>query len=151
MSPLTYFVYCRASAPHVTHYLHSVEGQKRILLNYAAQAGLDIWCSFTELASASCPQARLVFLDMLRRLERGEANAILTCDLSRLTRNYPDGLYLADMLYRGILKEIRTPTETITSGFALNLSLSWQQFERQQLSENIKRGVRVRKMQRQEQ
>ncbi|MBI3331430.1 recombinase family protein [Candidatus Peregrinibacteria bacterium] len=150
MSPLKFFVYCRATTPHVRHYLHSVEGQKRTLLNFAAEVGLNIWHVFTEVASASRSGARPIFLDMLRRLERGEANAVLTCDLCRLTRNYPDGTQLADMLYRGILKEIRTPTEIITSGFTLKLSLNLQQFERQQLSENIKRGLRARKIQRHE-
>ncbi len=101
---------------------------------------------FTELASASHPNIRPIFADMLRRLQRGEANAILTCDVSRLSRNFHDSALIDDMLARGTLKQVRTPTDTVTSKLSLNAYAIINECERNALSQAIKRGLAYRKM-----
>src|SRR5437667_6134677 len=63
---------------------------------------------FKEEKSAKEP-GRPTFNDMLRRIERGEANAILCWDIDRLYRNPVDEGRVRWLLQRGIIREIRTP------------------------------------------
>lgn len=140
-----FYIYCRASTPEVTHPSHSLDGQKKMLTSYVRKHGLIIPQVFLE--SASAMRQRPLFMQMLQGIERGEADGILTIDISRLARNLVDGQCLMDLLDRGTMKEIRTPTFLLNKS-SLLLHLSMLQHERESLSRSIRRGLQVRKWRR---
>ncbi|MGO8696262.1 MAG: recombinase family protein [Limisphaerales bacterium] len=88
---------------------------------------------------------RPVFNDMLRRIEVGEANGILTWKLDRLARNFDDGGKIIGLLQRGVIREIRTfektylPSDNVLM-IAVELGMA-NQYVRD-LSMNIRRGIR---------
>ena len=82
---------------------------------------------------------------MLRRIEAGEANGILTWKLDRLARNFDDGGKIIGLLQRGVIREIRTfektylPSDNVLM-IAVELGMA-NQYVRD-LSMNIRRGIR---------
>jgi site-specific DNA recombinase len=82
---------------------------------------------------------------MLQRIERGEADAILSWKLDRLARNFDDGGKIIGLLQRGVIKEIRTfekiylPTDNVLM-IAVEFGMA-NQYVRD-LSVNIRRGIR---------
>ncbi len=82
---------------------------------------------------------------MLRRIEAGEANAILTWKLDRLARNFDDGGKVIGLLQRGVIQEIRAfertylPSDNVLM-IAVELGMANQYIR--DLSVNIRRGIR---------
>lgn len=105
---MKYFVYCRKSTEGEDRQILSLPAQKRELQDLARKHKLEIVEIFSEAASAY-KLGRPQFNEMLRRLQEGEADAILTWTYSRLARNALDGAMLIHSLDEGIIKEIRTP------------------------------------------
>lgn len=141
---LKYFVYCRKSTEDDDRQMLSVSAQFSELAAITSNAQLSIVETFTESKSAKEP-GREIFNAMLRRIESGEANAILTWKLDRLARNFDDGGRIIGMLQRGVIREIRTfektylPTDNVLM-IAVELGMA-NQYVRD-LSLNICRGIR---------
>src|SRR5258706_5208311 len=144
MSMLKYFVYARKSTEDEDRQILSIEAQLSEVNSIARQNGLVIAETFTESRSAKEP-GREIFNDMLRRIERGEANAILSWKLDRLARNFDDGGKIIGLLQRGVIQEIRTfekaylPSDNVLM-IAVELGMA-NQYVRD-LSLNIRRGIR---------
>ena len=100
--------------------------------------------TFTESKSAKEP-GREIFNEMLRRIEHGEANAILTWKLDRLARNFDEGGKIIGLLQRGVIQEIRTFEKTyLPNDNVLTIAVEFgmaNQYVRD-LSVNIQRGIR---------
>lgn len=97
-----------------------------------------------ESKSAKGP-GREVFNDMLRRIERGEANAILCWALNRIARNFDDGGKVIGMLQRGVIQEIRTFDRVhLPSDNVLMMAVEFGQANQyvRDLSRDIRRGIR---------
>ena len=141
---LKHFTYGRKSSEDEDRQILSIDAQLSELNNIAAQGGLSVVATLTESKSAKEP-GREVFNDMLRRIERGEANAILTWKLDRLARNFDDGGKIIGLLQRGVIQEIRTfektylPSDNVLM-IAVELGMA-NQYVRD-LSVNIRRGIR---------
>ncbi len=141
---LKYFIYCRKSTEDEDRQILSIDAQLSELNLIARQSGLAVVATFTESKSAKEP-GREIFNDMLRRIERGEANAIISWKLDRLARNFDDGGKIIGLLQRGIIQEIRTfeklylPTDNVLM-IAVELGMA-NQYVRD-LSVNIRRGIR---------
>ena len=141
---LKYFIYSRKSSEDEDRQMLSIEAQLSELNAIARQHGLVIVETFTESKSAKEP-GRAVFNDMLRRIERGEADAILSWKLDRLARNFDDGGKIIGLLQRGVIQEIRTfektylPSDNVLM-IAVELGMA-NQYVRD-LSVNIRRGIR---------
>src|SRR5882672_300985 len=105
---LKYFEYCRKSSEVEDRQALSIDAQYNALSETALAKGLTIVGRLDESKSAKEP-GREVFNEMLRRIERGEANAILCWAIHRLARNFDDGGKIIGMLQRGVIQEIRTP------------------------------------------
>src|ERR1039458_2582711 len=139
-----YFIYCRKSTEDEDRQILSIDAQLSELNAIALQGGMSIAATFTESKSAKGP-GRAVFNEMLRRIERGEANAILSWKLDRLARNFDDGGKIIGLLQRGVIQEIRTfeksylPTDNVLM-IAVELGMA-NQYVRD-LSTNIRRGIR---------
>jgi site-specific DNA recombinase len=141
---MKHFIYCRKSSEDDDRQALSIVAQLSELGTIARANNLSIVETLNESKSAKEP-GREVFNEMLRRIERGEANAILTWKLDRLARNFDDGGRIIGMLQRGIIQEIRTfektylPTDNVLM-IAVELGMA-NQYVRD-LSLNIRRGIR---------
>src|ERR1043165_6703464 len=139
-----YFIYCRKSTEDEDRQMLSIQAQLSEVNALAREHSLAVLETLTESKSAKGP-GREVFNEMLRRIERGEANAILTWKLDRLARNFDDGGRIIGMLQRGVIREIRTfektylPSDNILM-IAVELGMA-NQYVRD-LSLNIRRGIR---------
>ena len=140
---LKYFMYCRKSSEDEDRQILSIDGQISELRSIAA-GSIAIVGTFTESKSAKEP-GREIFNDMLRRIERGEANGILAWKLDRLARNFDDGGKIIGLLQRGVIQEIRTfekiylPSDNVLM-IAVEFGMA-NQYVRD-LSVNIQRGIR---------
>jgi site-specific DNA recombinase len=143
---IKYFIYCRKSSEDEDRQMLSIDAQLSELNTIAAQSGFAVLETFTESKSAKGP-GRPIFNEMLARIDRGEANAILTWKLDRIARNFDDGGKIIGMLQRGQIQEIRTfektylPKDNVLT-IAVELGMA-NQYVRD-LSVNIQRGIRER-------
>ena len=139
-----YFIYCRKSTDTEDKQVMSLDAQLSELNSIAQREGLPVVRTFTESKSAKGP-GREVFNDMLRRIQRGEAQAVLTWKLDRLARNFDDGGKIIGLLQRGVIQEIRTfdksylPADNVLM-IAVELGMA-NQYVRD-LSVNVRRGIR---------
>src|ERR1039457_52220 len=141
---LKHFLYCRKSSEDDDRQALSIVAQLSELGAISEGEHLSVIDTFTESKSAKEP-GREIFNEMLRRIEEGEANAILTWKLDRLARNFDDGGKIIGMLQRGVIQEIRTfektylPTDNVLL-IAVELGMA-NQYVRD-LSLNTRRGIR---------
>src|ERR1051326_8408053 len=141
---MKHFIYCRKSSEDDDRQALSIVAQLSEIRTIARANNLSIVDTLTESKSAKEP-GREVFNEMLRRIEAGDANAILTWKLDRLARNFEDGGRIIGMLQRGVIQEIRTfektylPTDNVLM-IAVELGMA-NQYVRD-LSLNIRRGIR---------
>jgi site-specific DNA recombinase len=141
---LKHFIYCRKSSEDDDRQALSIVAQLSELGAITGGEHLAVVDTLTESKSAKEP-GREIFNDMLKRIEGGEANAILTWKLDRLARNFDDGGKIIGMLQRGVIQEIRTfektylPTDNVLL-IAVELGMA-NQYVRD-LSLNIRRGIR---------
>jgi site-specific DNA recombinase len=141
---MKHFIYSRKSTEDEDRQALSIVAQLSELNAISRANNLSIVETFTESKSAKEP-GREVFNEMLRRIEGGEADAILTWKLDRLARNFDDGGRIIGMLQRGVIREIRTfektylPTDNVLT-IAVELGMA-NQYVRD-LSANVRRGIR---------
>lgn len=104
---MRYFLYCRKSSDRDDKQMLSLEAQQRKMLEVAEKLNLEIVEVFIEQKSAY-KVGRPKFNEMMKRLQKGDADAILTYHLSRLARNSYDGGNIIYFMDEKIIKEIRT-------------------------------------------
>jgi DNA invertase Pin-like site-specific DNA recombinase len=108
------FLYVRKSTDREDRQILGTDSQKRLLLEHAGRASLQVVDIYVENQSAY-KTGRPLFAQMLQRLEKGEADGILTYHLTRLARNSFDGGRLIYMMDQGIVHEIVTPEKSYTN------------------------------------
>src|SRR4051812_18045631 len=109
-----FFLYIRKSTNDDTHQVASLDSQAVELRRLAKRDGLMITETFEESKSARNP-GRPIFNEMLNRIEKGDADALLAWDIDRLCRNPIDEGRIRWLLQTGIISEIRTPTRRYVS------------------------------------
>ena len=107
-SQLNYFLYARKSSESEDRQVQSIDDQVKRLTQLAETLNLTVFHSFTESKSAKKPDNRPVFEEMMRRIERGEADGILCWQINRLSRNPIDSARIQWLLQQGILLSIQT-------------------------------------------
>ncbi len=107
-TPRILYIYARKSSESEDRQVQSIEDQVNRLKELANTLGITIKEVLTEAKSAKKPYCRPVFDDMLKRIEKGEADGILCWQINRLSRNPIDSGTISWMLQQGILKCIQT-------------------------------------------
>ncbi len=140
-----FFLYARKSTDSEERQILSIEAQLAELRLFAERERLSIAQEFTEAMTAKCP-GRPIFNEMLQRIERGEADGILAWHPDRLARNSVDGGRIVYLLDTGHIKFLKFPTfwfESSPQGkFMLNIAFGQSKYFIDNLSENVKRGIR---------
>ena len=142
---MKYVLYARKSTESEERQTLSIEAQLRELREFAAREQLEIVASLCEAKTAKEP-GRTRFGEMLAMIERGDATGILSWHPDRLARNSIDGGRIIYLLDTGALKNLRFPTfwfESTPQGkFMLNIAFGQSKYYVDNLSENVKRGIR---------
>ncbi|MBU4204955.1 recombinase family protein, partial [Patescibacteria group bacterium] len=140
-----FFLYARKSTDVEDKQVLSIEAQIAELRAFAKQENLNIVETFIEKQSAKIP-GRPIFGEMLKRIEKDEANGILAWHPDRLARNSVDGgqiIYLVDCGRIAALKFPQFWFEPTPQGkFMLNIAFGQSKYYVDSLSENTKRGLR---------
>ncbi len=141
-----YFLYARKSTEDEERQVMSIEAQLAELADFAKRENLDIAERFIESKSAKKP-GREIFNEMIQKIyESKEPVGILAWHPDRLARNSIDGgqvIYLIDI---GKIASLRFPTfwfEPTPQGlFMLQVAFGQSKYYSDNLSENVKRGIR---------
>ncbi len=142
---MKYFLYIRKSTDEDDRQVLSLEAQETELKEFALRENLLIAATFRESQTAKEP-GRPIFNDMLKRMERGEADGILAWHPDRLARNSIDGGRIIFLIDTGKIKSLKSPTfwfePTPQGKFMLNIAFGQSKYFVDNLSENTKRGLR---------
>jgi len=141
---IKYFIYARKSSEGEDRQVASVEDQIAETRKIAEALSLDVADVIVESKSAKEP-GRPAFNQMLARMQRGEAQGILTWKLNRLARNPVDGGQISWMLQQGVIKHIQTygrdykPSDNV---IMMQVEFGMANQYVKDLSVDVKRGMR---------
>jgi DNA invertase Pin-like site-specific DNA recombinase len=142
---MNFALYARKSTDEDDRQLLSIEAQLDELREFARKEQIHIAREFVESMSAKMP-GRPVFDGMIRELERGHVDGILSWHPDRLARNAVDGGRIVHLLSTGKLKALKFPTfwfeNTPQGKFMLNIAFGQSQYFVENLVENVWRGLR---------
>ena len=143
---MKYFLYARKSTDVEDKQVLSIEAQLSELRALAKKEGLAISEEFVEKRTAKMP-GRTVFNEMVRRIQKGEAQGIVCWKLDRLARNPVDGGQVQWLLQEKVIQHICTHNQSYhSSDNVLMMSVEFgmaNQYIRD-LSQNTKRGLRAK-------
>jgi len=147
-STIKYFMYCRKSSEDTQRQVASIGDQKDAVMRMVNAENLDMAGDpFCEEKSAKKP-GRPIFSEMLDRIEKGEANAIVCWAVNRLYRNPVDEGRLRWMLQNGIIKVIKTPSREFypdDAGLLMGVEGGQATDYIIRLSKDVKRGLEGRR------
>ncbi len=142
---IKYIAYCRKSTDEKDKQVLSIEAQIAELKEFAKRENLSITEFITEAKTAKVP-GRGQFEIVLKKIENGVANGILSWHPDRLARNSIDGGKVIYLLDTGKLLDLKFPTfwfESTPQGkFMLSIAFGQSKYYVDNLSENVKRGNR---------
>ncbi len=140
-----FFLYARKSTDTEERQVRSIDDQIAELKELAKKENLEIAKIFIEKQTAKEP-GRPIFNEMLESIEKGKASGILAWHPDRLARNSVDGGKIIWLLDIEKLKELKFPTfwfeNTPQGKFMLQIAFGQSKYYIDNLSENIKRGIR---------
>ncbi|MDP3758159.1 MAG: recombinase family protein, partial [Candidatus Daviesbacteria bacterium] len=140
-----FFLYARKSTDVEDKQVLSIDAQLTELREFAKRENLNIAQEFVEKQSAKVP-GRPVFNEMMKRIEKGDADCILSWHPDRLARNSVDGGKIVYFLDIGLLASLKFPQfwfESTPQGkFTLSMAFVQSKYYVDSLSENTKRGLR---------
>ncbi|MDP3987933.1 MAG: recombinase family protein [Candidatus Levybacteria bacterium] len=142
---MKYIIYCRKSTDEKDKQVLSIDAQIAELQEFAQRSNLQITEIITEAKTAKVP-GREQFKEVLNKIEKREAQGILSWHPDRLARNSIDGgkvIYLVDT---GKLLDLKFPSfwfeNTPQGKFMLSIAFGQSKYYVDNLSENVKRGNR---------
>src|SRR3990170_3737387 len=142
---IKYIAHCRKSTDEKDKQVLSIEAQISELKEFAKRENLFITEFINEAKTAKVP-GREQFAEVLKKIEKGMANAILSWHPDRLARNSIDGGKIIYLLDTGKLASLKFPTfwcdSTSQGKFMLNMAFGQSKYYVDSLSENTKRGLR---------
>ena len=108
MDTMKYIQYARKSSEDKGKQVLSLESQITTMKKLAADLDLKIIKVFAESKSAKKPDNRPQFTEMIKMLEKGEANGIICWKLNRLSRNPIDSGKIQWLSQQGVIQVIQT-------------------------------------------
>lgn len=145
---LKYCLYARKSTEGDEKQALSIDSQIKEMRQIAERENLNITDVRRESHSAKASGTRPVFSEILKDLESGIFNAIITWAPDRLSRNAGDLGKLVDLIDQKKLITIKTFGQTFTDSpsdkFLLMILCSQAKLENDNKSINVKRGLRTR-------
>ena len=140
-----YIAYCRKSRDEADRQILSIEAQIAELKEFAKKERLEIVEFITEAKTAKMP-GREQFAEVLKKIEKGEANGIVAWHPDRLARNSMDGGKIVYFLDIGKIVDLKFPTfwfeNTPQGKFMLSIAFGQSKYYVDNLSENVRRGQR---------
>lgn len=141
-----YFLYARKSTDVEDKQVLSIEAQLSELRALAKKENLEVVYEFIEKRTAKMP-GRPIFNEMVKRIQKGEAQGIVCWKLDRLARNPVDGGQIQWLLQEKVIQHICTYNQSYySSDNVLMMSVEFgmaNQYIRD-LSQNTKRGLRAK-------
>ena len=138
---MKYIAYSRKSTDEKDRQILSIEAQIAELTEFAKRESLEILEFIEEAKTAKVP-GREQFEKLLRLIAQG----ILSWHPDRLARNSIDGGKIIYLLDTGKLLDLKFPTfwfdNTPQGKFILNIAFGQSKYYIDNLSENVKRGLR---------
>src|SRR5688500_17160672 len=104
-----YIAYCRKSTDEKDRQVLSIEAQIAELKEYAKRENIQIVDFLVGSKTAKEP-GRLVFQQMIKLLESGQVNAILSGHPDRLARNSVDGGQIIYLVDTGKILDLKFPS-----------------------------------------
>jgi len=148
LPPVKYCLYARKSTESDEKQALSIDSQTKEMLAIAERDGLDIIDIRRESHSAKDSGQRPVFNEIIKDIQTGRFNGILTWAPDRLSRNAGDLGTLVDLMDQKLLLEIRTFGQRFANSpnekFLLMILCSQAKLENDNKSVNVKRGLRMR-------
>ena len=142
---IKYIAYCRKSTDEKDKQVLSIEAQIAELKEFAKKENLSVTEFIAEAKTAKVP-GRGQFELVLKKIEKGEVNGILSWHPDRLARNSIDGGKIIYLLDTGKLLDLKFPSfwfESTPQGkFMLSIAFGQSKYYVDNLSENVKRGNR---------
>src|SRR3989339_315992 len=142
---MKYVIYARKSSESEDRQVLSIEAQLAELYEFAAKEKLEITASYTEAKTAKEP-GRTEFAKMIERIENDKIDGIIAWHPDRLARNSIDGGKIIYLVDSGKIKSLKFPTfwfEPTPQGlFMLQVAFGQSKYYVDNLSENVKRGIR---------
>src|SRR3989338_3864078 len=140
-----FFLYARKSTDEPDRQILSIEAQITELREFGEREHLEIVQEFIESQTAKEP-GRPIFNNMLSLIEKGKASGILAWHPDRLARNSVDGGRIIYLIDTTKIRELKFPTfwfdATPQGKFMLNIAFGQSKYYVDNLSENVKRGLR---------
>lgn len=146
ITKLKYVLYARKSTDDPQRQLRSIPDQILECKQLADRLHLNVVAVLEETKSAKKPNRRPIFKQMLIDLKNGTYDGILAWHPDRLARNSIDGRKIIYLLDDKKLLDLKFPQfwfESTPQGkFMLNIAFGQSKYYVDNLSENVKRGLR---------
>ena len=142
---MKYFLYARKSTDEDDRQVLSIEAQVTELHEFARKENLEVVKEFVESKTAKAP-GRPIFNSMIKEIEACEDVGILAWHPDRLARNSIDGGKIIYLVDKEKITSLKFPIfwfdNTPQGKFMLNIAFGQSKYYIDNLSENIKRGIR---------
>ncbi|MFH1252742.1 MAG: recombinase family protein [Candidatus Uhrbacteria bacterium] len=143
---LCYCLYARKSSEDDERQALSIDSQIHEMQELAKREGMDIAEIRRESHSAKTSCERPEFNRLMADIDKGMFNAVMTWAPDRLSRNAGDLGMLVDLMDKGRLHEIRTPSQKFTNSpnekFLLMILGSQAKLENDNRGINVRRGLK---------
>lgn len=103
---LRFVAYMRKSTEDKNHQVNSIADQQTWITREVKKLGIKVVAVFQEEKSASKPDNRPEFAKMIKKIESGQANAIICYHVDRLSRNPMDSGKLQWLMSNRVIQKI---------------------------------------------